>query len=220
VVGGSAASGFMMRDFLLGRLLTDGTLDPDFGSGGTTVTVVGPGFEDINDLAIQSDGLIVAAGFGQFTNNEFVFARYGSGELGAVSGCMDPMACNYNELATEDDASCYGEGDPCDDGLDETVDDQYNADCECVGTITHVADLIAHAFRAFPNPVTEALNLQFEVPSSDRTVQLLDVTGRVVRSSIATGLFVQWQVSDCAPGTYALLVADGNGTSVKRVMIR
>ena len=27
-----------------------------------------------------------------------------------LTGCMDPEACNYDELAVEDDGSCYNEG--------------------------------------------------------------------------------------------------------------
>ncbi len=39
--------------------------------------------------------------------------------VGPVSGCMDPMACNYNPVATISDGSCIYQGDPnCPNGPD------------------------------------------------------------------------------------------------------
>ena len=54
-----------------------------------------------------------------------------SGE--AVSGCTYSVACNYNPEATVFDDSCYFVGDPCDDGYNDTVNDTYDSNCECVG---------------------------------------------------------------------------------------
>ncbi|MDA7501735.1 hypothetical protein N8482_00510 [Chitinophagales bacterium] len=63
-----------------------------------------------------------------------------------VPGCMDAAACNFNPDANEDDGSCaapdcLGEcgglaivGSSCNDGLDTTIEDAYNADCNCEGT--------------------------------------------------------------------------------------
>ncbi len=44
---------------------------------------------------------------------------------GPVVGCMDPLACNYNPLATVSDNNCLYPGDPnCPDGPDLIVDQQ------------------------------------------------------------------------------------------------
>jgi uncharacterized delta-60 repeat protein len=60
------------RDFLVARYDVNGSLDPSFGTGGYTIVDVSdpgsgsiPNFDDqINDIAIQSDGKIVAVGIG------------------------------------------------------------------------------------------------------------------------------------------------------------
>lgn len=48
-------------------------------------------------------------------------------------GCTDATACNYNSSATSNDGSCVYPGDPCNDGNADTVNDAYNANCDCVG---------------------------------------------------------------------------------------
>ena len=50
-----------------------------------------------------------------------------------VAGCVNIDACNYDELATEDDGSCILIGDACDDGDDITVNDVIDENCECAG---------------------------------------------------------------------------------------
>ena len=220
LVGGSGATGFLMREFLVAGLEEDGALDAAFGTDGVTVRVVGPGFGAVTDLAIQPDGLIIAAGFAQISNNDFVFARYGMGELGAISGCTDPSACNYDALASEDDASCYGEGDPCDDGLSETVNDQYTADCECAGEIVGVDEWVGHAATVFPNPAQDRMTVRFERLAADRVVRLVDAGGRVLLESRVPGTQLDWDLSDCPAGIYTLTIEDASGASVRRVAIR
>jgi len=46
------------------------------------------------------------SGGGSYGSQSNVFTT-GSGSCGAVTGCMDPTAANYNALATVDDGSCY-----------------------------------------------------------------------------------------------------------------
>ena len=40
-----------------------------------------------------------------------------------VAGCTNLDACNYDELATDDDGSCILIGDACDDEDDNTIND-------------------------------------------------------------------------------------------------
>jgi hypothetical protein len=50
------------------------------------------------------------------------------------SGCMDSSACNYNAGASEDNGSCLFTGDPCNDNNSNTIYDEINSNCDCVGT--------------------------------------------------------------------------------------
>lgn len=67
--GKSVAAGFVIEggkdNFALVRYMPDGTLDPNFGTGGKVVTSVGDGgvgTEAITSLALQPDGKLVALG--------------------------------------------------------------------------------------------------------------------------------------------------------------
>ena len=48
-------------------------------------------------------------------------------------GCTDFYACNYSQVATIDDGSCYYLGQACDDGNELTSNDVVNFDCLCSG---------------------------------------------------------------------------------------
>lgn len=50
-----------------------------------------------------------------------------------VFGCTDAEACNYNELANQDDDSCISVNTICDDMNELTVGDVYQEDCDCQG---------------------------------------------------------------------------------------
>ena len=63
VVAGDADSGTGHGDFALARYLSDGQLDPTFGTGGIVVTP-GPEDELIRAVAVTGGGKIVAAGYG------------------------------------------------------------------------------------------------------------------------------------------------------------
>ncbi len=67
-------------DFALARYMTNGTLDSDFGTGGTVITDFTPGVDDEGSeayaIALQSDGKILAAGA---SRRDFAVARYDSG---------------------------------------------------------------------------------------------------------------------------------------------
>lgn len=223
VVGGSTVIGFLARDFLIARLQPDGTLDATWGDEGITVTSVGPGFEDINDLAYQPDGKILATGFAQFDNNDYVFARYGGGEVGVVLGCTDADACNYNPNATSDDGSCYGPGDACDDGNPETANDAYDENCDCVGeAISQVAHLDGPLhFRAYPNPASNQLTIQRSGPAGiPCRMRLMNAAGSVLVDESFTGTEATWDLSGFARGIYLLSATSATGDWTERLMLQ
>jgi uncharacterized delta-60 repeat protein len=62
--------------FTLVRYNTDGTLDTSFNGTGKVITSVGNAGSGAEELAIQPDGKIVAAGYAVGANNDFAFVRY------------------------------------------------------------------------------------------------------------------------------------------------
>jgi len=64
VAGVSGIPGvFFGQDFLIARFNRDGSLDSTFGSGGKTITDFFGSWDEVNGIAVQRDGKIVAAGF-------------------------------------------------------------------------------------------------------------------------------------------------------------
>lgn len=71
--GAAAISG---TDLAVVRYNADGSLDPSFDGDGMVTTDYGFGSSFAQDVAIQSDGKIVAAGFGSATGFDFFLTRY------------------------------------------------------------------------------------------------------------------------------------------------
>jgi uncharacterized delta-60 repeat protein len=79
LLGGHARDSHSKDEFMVVRLNSDGSFDSAFGSGGVVLQQLGSGgggYSDINSLAIQADGKIVAAGAaGVASQQEFLVAR-------------------------------------------------------------------------------------------------------------------------------------------------
>jgi uncharacterized delta-60 repeat protein len=79
-------SGFPVDNFAVIRYSPNGTLDPSFGNGGELTTIVSSsGGSRANDVSIQADGKIVAAGYGADASGNLAFTvvRYN------VNGSLD-----------------------------------------------------------------------------------------------------------------------------------
>jgi uncharacterized delta-60 repeat protein len=88
LVAGDADSGTGAGDFALARYLSDGQLDPTFGTGGIVVTP-GPEDELVRAVAVTGAGKILAAGYGGSgaTTIHLRLARYlSNGALDATFG--------------------------------------------------------------------------------------------------------------------------------------
>lgn len=86
-------------------------------------------------LQMQVDQILVGA-----PEDYEAFPEQTSDDAGAVyafvptiAGCSISTACNYDPSATENDGSCYFVGDSCDDEDSNTINDVYQANCECIG---------------------------------------------------------------------------------------
>lgn len=84
VSGGYAIMSGVVR-FALTRHLPNGSVDPAFGTGGIVTTTIGGVSDEINAIALQADGKIVAAGFATLSGvASFAVARY------QTNGSLDP----------------------------------------------------------------------------------------------------------------------------------
>jgi hypothetical protein len=138
-----------------------------------------------------------------------------------VAGCTNMDACNYDELATDDDDSCILVGDACDDGDETTINDVINADCDCVGEVDGVEEARL-AFGMFPNPTTGEVTLSVAGFHAGVTVQVLDGAGRVVwtEQNVALQGNTVLDLSALSSGTYNVMLSDERGVSVKRLAIQ
>jgi uncharacterized delta-60 repeat protein len=99
VIGGytSSATPLASPAFALARLRTDGTLDPQFGSGGLAQTDLG-GDDWIFALALQPDGKILAAGVtGSPASHDFALVRYNAnGSLDTAFGTGGKVRTDFS----------------------------------------------------------------------------------------------------------------------------
>jgi uncharacterized delta-60 repeat protein len=92
------------RHFALLRYTPDGKLDPTFGQRGATLTDFGGKVDTAHALALQEDGLIVAAGYSEnrSASADFALARYTSG------GKLDPSFGTGGKVLTDFGADRFG----------------------------------------------------------------------------------------------------------------
>jgi uncharacterized delta-60 repeat protein len=94
-----AVGGVDERDFAAVRYLSDGALDPSFGTGGKVSTDFGRNFELALDMARQPDGKIVAAGISGTidvpASFDFALARYNT------DGSLDPSFGTGGKVLTD-----------------------------------------------------------------------------------------------------------------------
>jgi plastocyanin len=138
------------------------------------------------------------------------YGHAGSGMVGSITvhlpGCMDSLACNYDDAATEDNESCLFIGDACDDGDETTQDDVIQEDCGCAGSpASIVGELDDISVLIFPNPVASNLTITL---SSTSTLQVFNSIGKLVEE---TGPVSSWvfNVSDWKKGFYTVKTHEG-----------
>ena len=121
------------RDFVVSRYHANGTLDLTWGTNGHTLTSIFANWDDAYGMDLYPGNKLILGGFSAQTNTQFAFARYIISSN--IPGCMNPLACNYNLLATVDDGSCILPGSPCNDNNPNTINDSIGPNCNCVGVL-------------------------------------------------------------------------------------
>jgi uncharacterized delta-60 repeat protein len=96
VVGGTECVGTSASDFALVRYNSDGSLDPTFGVGGIVITDLFGQADVLNDIAIDSNGRILAVGKG---GSDFAVVRYNSdGSLDGGFGTGGIVTTNFGAM--------------------------------------------------------------------------------------------------------------------------
>ncbi|RUM39367.1 MAG: hypothetical protein DSY58_00535, partial [Desulfobulbus sp.] len=113
VVAGSS-SNTSDYDFMILRLLPDGSLDPEFNFDGTVTTAVGSGDDEALALTLQDDGKILAVGYSSGeSDRNFALVRYNSdgsldrdfGEEGMVVTSVGNKDDEITGVVLQDDGS-------------------------------------------------------------------------------------------------------------------
>ncbi|WP_181415511.1 cadherin domain-containing protein, partial [Nitrosomonas sp. Nm84] len=92
IVGGSNDNGSSSSNYMLTRLLSDGTPDPSFGTGGSLITALSVAPEDAYAITLQPDGKILLTGRAYYTGDYTVVRYHSDGSLDTSFGGGDGVA--------------------------------------------------------------------------------------------------------------------------------
>jgi hypothetical protein len=97
-----------------------------------------------------------------------------------------------------------------------TVTDMNNCistSTTCVGFITGIKNQSnASLFNLYPNPTTGNLTIEFGT-SAERTIQVIDVTGRIISTEKSEASNLQLNLSTYSNAVYYLMIKESKGVS-------
>lgn len=100
---------------------------------------------------------------------------------GELLGCTTIEACNYNPNAIVDDNSCLIEGESCDDGIAETVNDVIDSECNCTGVVGITLISETKGIKVYPTNFSNSLQFDFsEYENSKAVINIYSSAGKVV----------------------------------------
>ena len=79
---------------------------------------------------------------------------------------------------------------------------------------------LAGSVKVFPNPANSMLNVQWAMGNEAATIELLDVTGKLLRTISATGETTSINVSSLADGMYFVRVTTEDGAVTKTFVVK
>ncbi|MBX7107772.1 MAG: T9SS type A sorting domain-containing protein [Chitinophagales bacterium] len=92
ILGGTAGAGFATNDFAICRFNQDGSIDSTFGTNGSTLSEISSFFSDIEDVALQPDGKIVACGIAASANNDMGIVRYKGDDVATGAAALNTQS--------------------------------------------------------------------------------------------------------------------------------
>jgi uncharacterized delta-60 repeat protein len=227
VVAGYSSNG-INEHYLAMRLLSDGTLDPAFGSGGTVETSVS-GYDTPHGVVVQPDGRIVLAGYSH-NGMQRVFSSVRLLEDGSLDATYDGDGKVLLPIGTVED-KCFNLALAPNGSLAMVgySDGSNSADYTLVMVLSglNMGVLDTGAGRsvlfAYPNPVGEQVTLAFDLPKAlILDARLLDEQGRELRRWAESHVFhagtnhLEMDMSGLPGGHYTAVLRAGEATvSVK-----
>lgn len=82
-------------------------------------------------------------------------------------------------------------------------------------------EVVVNGFNVFPNPATDLVNVRFDATSTS-TVELMDVTGKIVESIVAQAgaVSTSFATANINAGVYFVNVRNANGSTTQRVIVK
>ncbi|MEU6087745.1 calcium-binding protein [Streptomyces sp. NPDC047085] len=187
-------------DFALARYNTDGTLDSGFDGDGKVTTSFGPGTLDgSSDVALQSDGKIVAAGISQ---SDFAVARYN------VDGSLDSGFGTGGKVTTDVDNGFFDTA--------TAVAVQSDGKIVASGNTGDDRGLVRYQVAATPPPAGVDLSLTKSGPGTvsigDRATYSITVTNNSTTTA-ATNVSLSDTISGVAASVVSASTTSGTCTT-------
>jgi hypothetical protein len=147
-----------------------------------------------------------------FENQNVVLQELTPGDFNVVVfGCQDSTACDFNPNANYPSGVCSQPLDPCDDGNPSTVNDVYDANCNCTGTMTGMQEMTSSGVSFFPNPAIDFFQIKVTEPHLWDHVQIIDSKGDIVYQVRWSGQSqMQIATQDWQSGIYLMEMAGLN----------
>lgn len=209
----------------------------DFISGRTTVDSPGGAKMVSGDVLGSPFGGIIAAGATENWTFDLNGAKKrtwvaGQADCDALGGtllgssCMTDAGFDPTELSTGE-FSVNGQGASVDGAwaqpaiTDHSISIDYirGGDYAACAGSSSATDLAAIGGSVFPNPATDVVNVNVG-SATGASVQLVDVTGKVVAAATGVSGTVALSISDVPAGLYVVNVASAAGNSTSKVLVK
>ncbi len=220
-------------EFALARYNSDGILDSSFNSNGKVITAIGPNRDIINEIKIQSDGKIVAAGYSGEPNINFALVRYNA------NGSLDNTFGNGGIVITD----FAGDWDIIDglaiqsDGKLVTCGGSHIGNYWNFALARYISGLniglidfsvVTMAPLIYPNPVQTHAQLKYTLNKDENlSVRLFNINGMLVKTFINNEHRIIGEHNEdlnfsesMAPGNYVLSIDNGTAQQAIKIIIQ
>ena len=202
-------------DFALARYNTDGSLDSTFDGDGKLTTDFGTIVDYAYDIAIQSDGKIIASGYNANNQGEtdFLLSRY------TTNGSLDPTfgvngkvitSVNNNDLcysvAIQNDGKILAAG--------SSSPQQTNFDFTVVRYNSSLSNQVFDEFikiYIFPNPVYDILKIELQENIEFHKAIIYNNLSQLIKEEKNREI----NVKDLSKGTYFIEIVTDKGKATK-----